>query len=86
MNDPNCRIPSIHSPEHTVGAKMAMRTTAFDTRWHFNILGGKEFTFKSKNGLNKVLGLIIYPALIEEICGHNIDTRKDKNQRKMASL
>lgn len=31
--------------------------TMFDTRWYVNVLGGKEFTFKRKNGLYKILGL-----------------------------
>ena len=31
--------------------------TMFDTRWYLNVLGGKELTFKRKNGLYKILGL-----------------------------
>ncbi len=31
--------------------------TMFDTRWYINILGGKEYAFKRKNGLYKILGL-----------------------------
>lgn len=31
--------------------------TLFNTRYVANILGGKEFTFRRKNGLNRVLGL-----------------------------
>lgn len=31
--------------------------TMFDARWYLNVLGGKELTFKRKNGLYKVLGL-----------------------------
>lgn len=31
--------------------------TMFDARWYVNILGGKEFSFKRNNGLNKVLSL-----------------------------
>ena len=29
----------------------------FDARWYVNVLGGKEFTFKRKNGLYRILGL-----------------------------
>ncbi len=42
-------------------------STFFDTRWYFNILGGKEFTFRRKNGLEKVLGLNAHISM----SGHN---------------
>lgn len=41
--------------------------TIFDARWYVNILGGKEFTFKRKNGLNKILGLNAHVSM----SGHN---------------
>lgn len=41
----------------------AWHPTRFDTRWNINVLGGKEFTFRRKNGLYKILGLNAHISL-----------------------